>query len=309
MLSSKSLGVIFGIISINSLSGCAAVDTFSTKLFSSSESESVRKGINYNFDEKKLVSDIKNQDEYLEQFARSAGLAGMPKPVSTNASSEIHDWESVAMGGFLYVNQLCSGYISELYQYQDAHERTRRLVTNEITGIGTAATAIAGVAGASSNWLAYLASVFGLTTLTANNIFDYSTVRYSAPAAKDVTDALFSDLRQTLGENQGRIVTRYQAVDVIQRSITACMPYTIEAVTTKAAQTSKIENLTSKNDKEKQDSAKDGDTKSKTRKNGSSLSGELPTSLIERIQKDNLKSGSRSNSLLFKSQSVRVNNQ
>lgn len=225
----------------NYLFGCTPIDDAIKNFGPIKKSEAARYGLDGGIDVENLSKAIEAQDLYLAKFAHSAGLIKIPDPVPTNINNSVKDWESVAYGGFIYVNQLCTGYIGELYNYQDGYERSRKAATNQVVGTGTAASAVAGVAGASSQFLTYIATAFGLVSLTTNNIFDYFAVRYTPGAAKEVTDKLYSDLRKSLRDNPGAITTRYAAVDFIQRSITVCMPFTIEAITTKSAQTAKIE--------------------------------------------------------------------
>ena len=160
------------------------------------------------------------QDQYVYYICRQTGNPSEESP--DGSSCVVGDWTAFTLAGMNDIERRCDAYLDWL----DAQRRDRTPILSQIAAMGGTAGAIMGVAGASTQALAIVASAFGLASTTYANWNSRLLLDVDHSTVQTIVYTRQQDYRKA---NAGVIVPdRPAAIYLLRGYLRICMPITIE---------------------------------------------------------------------------------
>jgi hypothetical protein len=186
-----------------------------------SDTDYAREGIGVDLMRSQLPSQTELQNIYLASLCQQASPS-LSAPIECDHISPLQ-WPLVVQAGLNDIDLRCDAYL----MWIDNVRRSSAAALAEITDVGTAATAIMGVTGASAKSIAIVGTAFGLAYNTFTNVSHRLLLDVDKTTVQAVVYHRRNDFRNDLA-TQPPVTNRPAAIHALRSYLSICLPITIE---------------------------------------------------------------------------------
>lgn len=195
---------------------CCFAFTLAFALSACQHPELLVEGPGQTFDKADIEAYTTNQNAVVEEIAK---LAGMPGPPTTGDGP---GWRRFVTAGIQYSDQRCEAYMSALFWFHRAKERSQE----QINLVRTALVGVLGLLEATTKAITITDTVFGLSDSTLKNVGNGLLYDMDPSAVRALVEKLQAEYRQ--GLPAGGYNDRGAAFWAIHDYAQICLPPSIE---------------------------------------------------------------------------------
>jgi hypothetical protein len=197
---------------------------------------------------KALKISTENQIKVFDLLLIRAGLKPFCSESQMNDCENItqgnNKWDSVVDAGLGYVDEQCGKYIDALFWYN----RFKKTTSNQLSITGASTASIMGLLKSSAKQISLVATTFGLTSTSFNNLTSHVLYQLEPSGIKVLIDRSKVAYRSII--EKGRLASpreaaanKPQAMRAIAGYLSLCLPATIETNINTAIQSSQFEKV------------------------------------------------------------------